>query len=147
MFHVKHILYQIRKFMYSKKRQLGNIGENVAVQKLRNAGFTILNRNYLKKWGEIDIVARGTDGLVHFIEVKSVSRSTFQYKGGIDVTHETFRPEENVTRGKLVKLERVIQSWLIEHKYEGDWQIDVASVQLDMDRKVGKVEMIWAVPQ
>jgi putative endonuclease len=131
--------------MYSEKRKLGNIGEDVAVNKLKNDGFAILGRNYLKKWGEIDIVARGTDGSVHFIEVKSVSRGTYAKHKKESVAHETFRPEENVTREKLVKLERVIQTWLLEYKYEGDWQIDVASVTLDMVRRVGKVEMIWGV--
>ena len=131
--------------MYSEKRKLGNIGEDVAVNSLKKDGFTILSRNYLKKWGEIDIVARGTDGNIHFVEVKSVSRSTEQYTQKDTVTHETFRPEENVTREKLLKLERVIQSWLLEHHYTGDWQIDVATVTLDTVRRVGKVEMIWGV--
>lgn len=131
--------------MYSEKRKLGNIGENVAVNKLLSEGFLILDRNYLKKWGEIDIVARGTDGLIHFVEVKSVSRSTASITGRRKVPHETFRPEENVTRQKIIKLERVIQSWLSEHKYAGEWQIDVAAVTLDMKRRVGRVEMIWRV--
>ena len=131
--------------MYSAKRQLGNIGEDVAINKLKSDGFVILSRNFLKKWGEIDIVARGTDGLVHFIEVKSVSRRTSNLKRQGDVTHETYRPEENVTREKLLKLERVIQSWLLEHNYEGEWQIDIASVALDTTRRVGRVEMIWGV--
>jgi putative endonuclease len=131
--------------MYSEKRKLGNIGEDVAVEKLKNKGFVILSRNYLKKWGEIDIVARGTDGLIHFVEVKSVSRGTFSNNKGASVSYETFRPEENVTREKLVRLQRVIQSWLVEHKYEGEWQIDVASVTLDMTRRVGRVEMLWRV--
>ena len=131
--------------MYSEKRKFGNIGEDVAVNKLKSEGFVILSRNYLKKWGEIDIVARGTDGIVHFIEVKSVSRSTTHSKRQNDVVHETYRPEENVTRNKLLKLERVIQSWVLEHKYEGEWQIDVAAVTLDTARRVGRVEMIWGV--
>lgn len=131
--------------MYSEKRKLGNIGEEVTANKLLKEGFTILDRNYLKKWGEIDIVARGTDGKIHFIEVKSVSRSTAQYKNKPGVTHETYRPEENVTREKLLKLERVIHTWILERRYEGEWQIDVASVTLDTVRKVGRVEMIWSV--
>jgi len=131
--------------MYSEKRKLGNIGEDVAVNKLKNDGFAILNRNYLKKWGEIDIVARGTDGLIHFIEVKSVSRATLSNGAKGNVAHGTFRPEENVTREKLIKLQRVIQSWLLEYKYDGEWQIDVASVALDTKRRVGRVEMIWRV--
>lgn len=127
--------------MFSKKRQFGNIGEEIAIKKLKNKGFTILQQNYLKKWGEIDIVARGTDGKVHFIEVKSVSREMNPIRK-LDVTRGTFRPEDNVTSEKIRKLERVVNSWIMENKYDGDWQIDVIALELDLERKTGKFRMI-----
>lgn len=131
--------------MYSEKRKFGNIGEDIAIKRLIERGFSILERNYLKKWGEIDIVARGTDGKIHFIEVKSVSRDIIDDKRGKAVPRDTFRPEENVTRDKILKLERVVNSWLGEHKYDGDWQIDVAAVELDMRRRIGKFRLIECV--
>ena len=36
--------------------------------------FKILDRNYRKKWGEIDIVAK-KDNILHFIEVKTIQCS------------------------------------------------------------------------
>lgn len=127
--------------MFSKKRQFGNIGEKIAIKKLKNKGFVIIEQNYLKKWGEIDIVARGTDGIVHFIEVKSVSREMNQVRK-LDVTRGTFRPEDNVTHEKIRKLERIVNSWITENKYEGEWQIDVIALELDLERKTGKFRMI-----
>jgi putative endonuclease len=125
--------------MYSKKRQLGNIGELVAIKKLINEGFSILERNYLKKWGEIDIVARGTDGSVHFVEVKAIQRSESSI---LDVSRDTYMPEENVTREKIHKLVRMVHTWMSEHKYNGEWHIDVMAVELDMKKRTGKCRFI-----
>jgi putative endonuclease len=125
--------------MYSDTRKFGNIGEDIAVRKLEQLGFAILERNYLKKWGEIDIVARGTDKIV---EVKSAK---FRPAHHYDVPRDTFMPEENVTREKLLKLNRVIETWLSEHKYTGEWQIDVMTVSIDMERRVGHCKLIEKV--
>ena len=115
--------------MYSEKRQFGNLGEDIVCRNLISKGFSLLDRNYLKKWGEIDIVARETDSKVHFIEVKTVS-------------HDTWRPEENVHPNKLQKLHRVIESWLLEKNYNGEWQIDVAIVTLDTAQKKASIRYI-----
>ena len=47
----------MKKFT-SKSQKIGQIGENVASKYLVKHGFSIVERNYTKKWGEIDIVAR-----------------------------------------------------------------------------------------
>ena len=51
---------------------IGQSGEELAVQYLRNKGYIILDKNYRSQQGEIDIIARDGDFLV-FIEVKSYS--------------------------------------------------------------------------
>ena len=61
------------------RNQTGALGEKIAADYLKKQGFSILDTNYLKKWGEIDIVARGTgvnDQIVRFVEVKAVSYET-----------------------------------------------------------------------
>ena len=74
--------------MKPKSKTIGNLGEIIVSNYLNNRGFKIIERNYLKKWGEIDVIAeRG--GTIHFVEVKSISCS-------VEDTREWFRPEENV---------------------------------------------------
>ena len=114
--------------MYSQKRQKGNTAEEIVVLYLKNTGFQILDQNYLRKWGEIDIVAE-KEGILRFIEVKSVSA-------------DTYRPEENMHPGKLKRLSRVIQTYLLSKKIDKDWQLDLITVRLEMKTRLAKVEII-----
>lgn len=122
------------------KRQLGDIGEGVACTYLEQRGYKVVERNYLKPWGEIDIVAEKAKKL-YFIEVKSVSRDTSSTEGS-RVT--SYRPEENVHPAKLKRLHRAIQTYLLDHKVTEDteWQIDVVCVYLDFATHKGRVEVL-----
>src|SRR3989344_3727604 len=68
----------------TEKQKIGQMGEDFACKYLEKNGYKIIERNYLKKWGELDIIAKKR-GKIHFIEVKSVSR---EIAPG-NVTHET----------------------------------------------------------
>lgn len=121
------------------KQRIGALGENIAESFLRNRGFEILDRNYRKKWGEIDIVAKKKD-FFRFVEVKTI-------KAGLPTnvsreTSDSYRPEENVHPQKLRRIHRAIQTYLLERKIDADWQIDVVTVKLDMGRRVARVEII-----
>lgn len=115
--------------MKSPKRQFGDIGENVACMFLEKHGFKVIEKNYLRKWGELDIVAM-KDRVVHFVEVKSVSSET------------TIRAEENMHPGKLKRLHRVIQTYIIDKKIDQDWQLDLAVVKIDRARRTAKVDIL-----
>ena len=121
--------------MPSPKRKIGDIGEEVAVKYLERKGFRILERNYLRKWGEIDIVAE-KGNLLSFIEVKSVSRE--------NGSRGTYRPEENVSPTKLKRLHRAIRTYLLDRKVPDsrEWRVDVACVYLDFSTRKAKVEML-----
>jgi putative endonuclease len=113
---------------HSSTKETGKTGEDVAALFLERRGFVILDRNYWKKWGEIDIIASKGD-MVHFVEVKAVSYET---KFGLKhaVSQETWLPEEQVHQAKMRNLANTIESWVIEKAYTGEWQIDVISVRL-----------------
>jgi len=116
----------------TEKRRLGDMGENIACSFLAKRGFEIIERNYLRKWGEIDIVTR-KDGVVRFIEVKSgVTRGTL----------DSYRLEENMHLWKLKRLGRVIQTYLLEKKLDCEWQLDLVTVKMDEINRKARVEMI-----
>ena len=58
------------------KKATGRAGEDAAVQCLEKMGYTILERNYRLRIGEVDIIARDKEYLV-FIEVKTRRSKTF----------------------------------------------------------------------
>jgi len=123
-----------------KNKETGDLGERVACKYLKTKGLTILERNFLKKWGEVDIVARET-GKVHFIEVKTVSYET---KDALDkaVSHGTWRPEEQVHEFKLHQIHKALETWISENSYKGDWQIDVVAIRLVTREKYASVNYI-----
>lgn len=123
-----------------RKNEIGAIGERIGVNFLKSKGFWVLEVNYLKKWGEIDIVARGTNK-IKFVEVKTVSYET---KNDLNeaISRGTWRPEENVHFTKLRKLSRAIESWIAENKYTGDWEIDVISIRTVSREKYATIKHI-----
>jgi putative endonuclease len=118
---------------YSKSRQKGNMAENIACLFLVKRGYAIIQRNYLKYCGEIDVIAQ-KEGKLHFFEIKSVSHET--------VTHETIRPEENMTKNKLKKLARTIETYLSEEKisHETEYQTDLITVRMNTRLKIARIE-------
>lgn len=125
----------------ARHNEIGVLGEKIASQWLAERGHEILERNYLRKYGEIDIVTRETSGNTHFIEVKTVSYETRDYLTDA-ISRGTWRPEENVHRDKQDRLKRAIQSWLIENSYQGSWQIDVVTVRMVPHEKYAVVKLI-----
>jgi putative endonuclease len=112
---------------------LGKLGEDIAAKYLQNKGFSIIERNYWKPYGEIDIVAKKGSKL-HFVEVKAIKFSSH---------HENYNAGENVHALKLRKLSRVIQSYLMKKQNrEADWQFDVCIVKIDTIQKKAKVKYL-----
>lgn len=54
----------------TRRRQLGRAGEDAVIAFLRDAGLTVLTRNYHTPYGELDVVAADGECLV-FAEVKT----------------------------------------------------------------------------
>ncbi len=123
----------------TNKQMVGKIGEDSVCKYLKNKGFVILDRNYLKKWGEIDIVAK-KNSIIHFIEVKSVTRET---KHGIG-SQETYRAEDNIHLYKTQRLRRVIETYLLDKEIDDDtnWQCDIAIVKINMSERIATVSFI-----
>ncbi|MDE1940987.1 MAG: YraN family protein [Patescibacteria group bacterium] len=114
-------------------RTRGDIGEDIACKFIQNKGFSLILRNYRKAWGEIDIIAR-KDGVLHFIEVKSITATS-------DTGH---RPEENVHGNKQRHIRRMIQTYYLEHGLGSDteFQFHVITVKMNERTRRASVKMI-----
>ena len=87
-------------------KQFGASGEDYAAAWLQTHGWTILDRNWHTRYGELDIVAMDPKQVIAFIEVKT--RRTLRY--GL--------PQEAVTHDKQQHLKHAAVEWLIrpEHR-------------------------------
>jgi putative endonuclease len=127
----------------SKTQKVGEIGEKLVCMFLMKHGFEVIETNYTKKSGEINIVAR-KGGDLHFIEVKSISRSNLD-----DVTRETsgYKPEENMHPHKISRFVRTVDYYLIEKNVPDtvEYQVDLALVYIDPIKRAGKVVLMEQV--
>ncbi len=127
-----------------EKNKVGAIGEDIAAKYLEKLGHKVIDRNYLKKWGEIDVVSRETTQnkhIIHFVEVKTVSYETKEMLQKA-VSYGTWRPEENVHPKKIERMYRTIESWLMEKNSDSEWQMDVISVRIVPREKYATVKYI-----
>ena len=136
------------KVFTSEKQKIGELGETIAVRFLVKQGFSILDRNYTKKWGEIDIIAEKGNKL-YFIEVKSVSSyfavaSQDKHENVSRRIFNDYRPEENMHPWKMKRMSRTIQTYLLSRKIpdEKEWQVDLLVVYLDLINKKAKIKVV-----
>ncbi len=122
--------------MRTSKRITGDVGEYLACKFLERKGFTILERNFLKPWGEIDIVA-SKNGIVHFIEVKTVTRE-IQLDNKSGSREMPYRPEEQFTALKLKKVARTAALYMEQHRDVREFQVDGVAVVLDETRRIAR---------
>ncbi len=120
-------------------KQLGNLGEKIACQYLKNKGYQILDRNYLNKFlsgpqrGEIDIITKKNE-TISFIEVKTLTKNA---RGRASV----ISPEMKVNFRKQRKLIKTAESWLMKRKtlLNIKWQVDIISIRIDLNSKKAKI--------
>ena len=122
------------------RKTIGKIGEDMAAEFLVGKGFKILERNYRRPWGEIDIIAEKR-GVVRFIEVKAVSCHNLP-----DISREMsfYRPEEQVHPAKLKKVIRTAELYMNDLSGK-EFQIDVVGVFLDFKKRQARCRLFEQV--
>jgi putative endonuclease len=106
---------------------IASFGEEKACEFLRKKGYKIIDRNFRKGYGEIDIVAVYKSVLV-FIEVKSRTSKSFG------------DPLEAISYWKLKSLIKTAEYYKLIHKNLPDqMRIDAVSVMI-MGKEVLKIE-------
>ena len=94
-------------------RAKGNQAEESACGFLFDKGFSIIERNFYSRFGEIDIIA-SKEGVLYFIEVKS----------GEDYEHAIY----NITRSKLSKIIKTAQIYMSKNSLDCDFSFDAVIV-------------------
>jgi len=115
--------------MADKRQKLGKSGERIASAYLQKNGYIILSKNYRRKCGEIDIIARQGDYLV-FIEVKTRTTTSHGH------------PLEAVTQRKQKQISKVAQYYLAENNlFDTAARFDVVAVTILNNGRI-QVELI-----
>lgn len=100
-----------------KHIELGRKGEDMAVEFLQSAGYSILQRNWRNGRAELDIIAMDKKTMV-FIEVKSRSDDFYE------------RPEDAVTPQKQRLITRAAMAYMRESGHDWAIRFDIISVIL-----------------
>lgn len=113
-------------------QKIGAFGEQIAVDYLISKGFRIIDRNYTKKVGEIDVVAT-KDSIIHFVEVKTLIKYGNAYN-----------PFENITPYKMRRIQRTVLWYLAEKRVsrETRYYLDAIAISIDRSTKTARVSMI-----
>ena len=82
---------------------LGKLGEDLACEELRRRGYTILDRRFRTRCGELDIIARDGAVLV-FVEVRARSSGNFGH------------PFESITWQKRHRLSRMAAAYMCQRR-------------------------------
>ncbi len=102
--------------MSSYRQKLGKQGEDLAEQFLRRKGYEILERNYRRYRGEIDLVAKDQNCLV-FVEVKTARSASFG------------APVYRVDERKKRQLGRIAMAYYQQYElYDQDSRFDIVTV-------------------
>jgi putative endonuclease len=122
--------------MITLRRQFGDSGERAAAKYLKEKGYEIVETNFQnnsgRRLGEIDIIAKDRDELV-FVEVKT--REMEKYGDTL--------PEENITRAKLHKLNKIAWAYLRQKRLDNaPYRFDAVSVWLDLARNKARIKHI-----
>lgn len=115
--------------LYNKN--IGKIGEQIAVSYLKKNGFQITDRHVTSHWGEIDLVAKDAkeNNKIHFIEVKTRAGTTHG------------APYEAVTFSKIKSLKRAIEYYILKNKLKNyKLSLDVVSIILNENGSLKKLD-------
>ena len=113
--------------MSDERKKTGSIGEKLASEYLERIGYTILQRNFRCRDGEIDIIVCNSEYLV-FCEVKT--------RKGAAPLH----PSLSVTKAKGKRIRELASLYLMEHEDETRQpRFDVISVILNENHE-GMIE-------
>lgn len=116
-------------------KDLGKLGEDLAVDFLKKNGYRILTRNFRSKFGEIDIVgidpSTSSGPTLVFVEVKTRWSRTFG------------SPEEAITSWKIRSIIKTGQYFKLLHPQTPEaLRLDAVVIEMNKDGQVQRIEIV-----
>jgi putative endonuclease len=105
------------------RRAFGDLGERLAAHHLEAKGYRIIERNYRRPEGEIDIIAR-QNGTIAFVEVKSRRGAS----------HGLAR--EAITAAKAARLVQLAEIYAGDNAPEAALRIDLIAIDFAPDGRI-----------
>lgn len=106
--------------MKSHNKIIGKIGETIAIEFLHKKGFKIIEKNFISKYGEIDIICLKND-CYYFFEVKT------------RLNDEHIKPFESVNIVKIKKILITVKYFFYKYQkynYDKDQKLKIISITL-----------------
>ena len=101
-------------------QNIGEIGEEYTVKFLEKKKYNILERNYRKRYGEIDIIAENKNYIV-FVEVKTRHKDSMTSAA------------DAVNRQKQIRIIKTASMYLAENETDKFCRFDVCEVYVNSD--------------
>ena len=117
-------------------QSIGKLGEQIAVSYLQKQGYKLVETNFYKHWGEIDIVAidpkaSGEKDVLVFVEVKT------------RMEYDFITPEESISNKKIRSLKKTAEFYNNSHPHLPELlRIDFVGIVLDSFQKPLKINLI-----
>lgn len=102
------------------KKEVGNLGEEIAIKFLKRNKYKVIERNYKTKLGEIDIICENSEYIV-FVEVKTRKQGT-AIPG---YTAVNYKKQQHIIR--------TASMYLLENKPEKQPRFDIIEVEYGSD--------------
>ena len=118
------------------RKNVGDYGEQLALQFLQKRGYIIIDRNFSSKYGEIDILALHSEEpeTICCVEVKTRLSSVFG------------EPEEAVTRDKTKRLHDTACSYFFQNRIEDKiFRLDILSIFIDQTTKKARIKHLKGI--
>jgi putative endonuclease len=114
--------------MHSSTRQKGTLSEDIALEFLQNKGFSLIEKNFSARGGEIDLICKDSDFIV-FVEVKSVKQNS------------GFSIYDRLSSIKKKRLRKAALNWLSKNNLQDSiWRFDFIGIVYGTDQSISALE-------
>lgn len=112
--------------MAKRNKKIGQLGEKITVDFLKNKNYILLDKNFTSRWGEVDLIFK-KDNKIHFIEVKT------------RVGNKKGKPFEAINFYKIRSLRRCIDYYLLKKNLK-DYKLSLDIVSIILDKNLNLVD-------